>query len=72
MGEKVDFNAQSERKAAAVSVYTIEECAQNHKQFGTSYEIVVVALKQSGKDTVTFEQAQKIVSAFMKRKPGKK
>lgn len=46
------------------SVYTSEELAKNHKAFGTSYEIVAVALRQAGKKAATFSEAQKIIDKF--------
>lgn len=46
------------------SVYSAEELAKNHKAFGTSYEIVVIALRQAGKEAATFTEAQKIIEKF--------
>lgn len=46
------------------SVYTAEDLANNHKAFGTSYEIVAVALRQAGKKAATFTEAQKIIDKF--------
>ena len=50
--------------AARESVYTAEELATNHKVFNTSYEIVVVALRQAGKNTATFAEAKQIIENF--------
>jgi hypothetical protein len=52
---------------ANVSVYTVDELAENHKLFKTSYEIVVVALRKAGKETASFAEAQKIIESFKKR-----
>lgn len=46
------------------SIYTAEDLAKNHKSFGTSYEIVAVALRQAGKKAATFSEAQKIIDKF--------
>ena len=53
-------------KAAAVreSVYTAADLAANHKAFNTSYELVVVALRQAGKDAATFAEAKNIIEKF--------
>lgn len=53
--------------ASPASVYTAEELAQNHKAFGTSREIVCVALKLANKKTATFSEAQKIIDTFRKK-----
>lgn len=49
---------------SGVSVYTAAELAANFKAFNTSREIVVVALRQAGKETATFEEAKAIVNKF--------
>lgn len=46
------------------SVYSAKELAENHKVFGTSYEIVDVSLRLAGKKTATLKEAQKIVNDF--------
>ena len=46
------------------SVYTAKELADNHKVFGTFREIVVVALRNAGKETATFAEAKKIIEEF--------
>ena len=50
--------------AAQESVYTAAELADNHKEFRTSYEIVVVALRLAGKQTATFTEAKHIIEKF--------
>lgn len=45
-------------------VYSAEELAANHKAFRTSYEIVVIALRQAGKDAATFTEAKSIIEKF--------
>ena len=44
--------------------YTAAEIADNHKALGTYREIVIVALRQAGKETATFAEAKSIVEAF--------
>lgn len=46
------------------SVYSAEELANNHKAFGTYREIVVVALRQAGKESATFAEAKTIIEKF--------
>lgn len=50
------------------SVYTVKELADNHKIFGTYREIVVVALRQAGKDTATVSEAKAIIDKFKNKK----
>lgn len=58
--------AKAETKAAvpAVSVYSAEELANNHKVFNTSREIVVVALRLAGKEKATVAEATTIIEKF--------
>ena len=49
---------------AQESVYTVNEMADNHKVFGTFREIVVVALRNAGKETYTFAEAKDIIEKF--------
>lgn len=57
--------AAAAAKAAPVeSTYTAEELARNHKAFGTSYAIVVVALRQAGKEAATMKEAKTIIQKF--------
>ena len=46
------------------SVYTADELADNHKVFGTFREIVVVALRLTGKKTFTLSEAKEIIEKF--------
>lgn len=46
------------------SVYSAAELADNYKAFGTYREIVVVALRQAGKNSATFAEAKAIVDKF--------
>lgn len=48
----------------AESVYTAAELAKNYKILGTSYEVVVVALKLAKKKTATLSEAKKIIENF--------
>lgn len=58
---------KTEAPAAAESIYTAEELANNHKALGTYREIVVVALRQANLKTATFSQAKKVVEKFKHR-----
>lgn len=60
---KVETRA-TKANSATVSVYTAEELADNHKVFGTSREIVVVALRQAGKKAATAAEAKNIIDKF--------
>lgn len=46
------------------SVYSAKELADNYKVFNTSREIIVVALRQAGKKSATFSEAQAIIDNF--------
>lgn len=48
----------------AESVYTARELADNCQLFGTTKDIVLVALRQAGKPITTFSDAQKIIDDF--------
>ena len=50
------------------AVYTAEELVAGHKAFGTSPEIVAVALRVAGLDRATKAQAAKVVEEFRHRK----
>ena len=49
---------------AVESVYTAADLANNHKAFKASREIVVVALRQAGKESATFAEAKSIIEKF--------
>ena len=44
-----------------------ELAAQARQIFGTTPEVVTVALKTTGKDTVTIQEAQKTVKDFLNK-----
>lgn len=46
------------------SVYSASELADNYKLFGTSREIVAVALRCAGKKAATFSDAKRIIQNF--------
>ena len=48
----------------ADSVYSAAELAANNRLFGTGREVVVVALRQAGVDSATFEEAKAILEKF--------
>ena len=63
--------AAAEQAAAPTkkeTVYTAEELVAGHKAFGTSPEIVKVALMSAGLDKATKAQASKVVEEFRHRK----
>ena len=49
---------------AEESVYTASELAAHYKLFGTYREIVIVALRQAGKETATLSEAKSIIEKF--------
>lgn len=52
------------KEKEAESVYSRIELAKNHRAFNTTYEIVSVALKLAGKESATFNEANKIIEEF--------
>lgn len=48
----------------AESVYTAKELAEAHKFFGTTYEIVAVALKLAKKEKATLKETEKLIEEF--------
>lgn len=63
--------AAAEQAAAPTkkeTVYTAEELVAGHKAFGTSPEIVKVALMTAGLDKATKTRAAKVVEEFRHRK----
>ena len=56
--------AVKDTKAAAVSVYSAAELANNHKLFGVNREIVVIALRKAGKKNASFAEAKTIIDKF--------
>ena len=62
---KISVSAQFTKTTKATeSVYSAAELANNAKLFGTSREIVVVALRKAGKKYATFTEAKAIVDKF--------
>ena len=59
--------APAQSAAKQESVYTAAQLADNYKVFGTFREIVVVALRQAGKETATLSEAKKIINDFKNR-----
>ena len=65
------MSKQSETKenvAVAVSEYTVAEFVEQAHIFGTSAEVVAVALREKQVKTATVERAKKIVKDFLERK----
>ena len=59
---------KEKKEQAAASVYTVGQLAEvSEKLFGTDKIIVKAALKISGKETFTENEAVKIVNAFRKK-----
>lgn len=52
---------------AVESKYFIAELVTQHKLFGTSKELVHVALKLSGKKEFTVEEARNIIETYKKK-----
>lgn len=65
--EKAGAKAVTNVAQPTESTYPAAELAKAHKTLGTSYEIVVVALKQAGKERATITEAKEIIARFMKR-----
>lgn len=65
--EEVENVSVTESAPSHESVYTAKELADNHKVFGTYREIVVVALRNAGKETYTLSEAKKIIEDFRKQ-----
>ena len=56
----------------ADATYKVTELAAQARQiFGTTPEVVTVALKTTGKDTVTIQEAKKPVKDFLSKGEGK-
>lgn len=55
-------------KPKAEPVYTIERLAEGHRAFGVSRAIAECALKLSGKESFTKDEAQKIIDDFKTRR----
>jgi len=49
-------------------VYNAEQLAEGYKTFGTTRAIVECALKLSGKDSFTIDEARKIINAFKNKR----
>lgn len=60
------------KAAPAESVYPAAELANNSKLFGTSREIVVVALRLAGKESATITEAKAIIDKFKNQKVNSK
>lgn len=62
--------ASNPKTASTESVYSAAELAANHHLFGTSREIVVIALRKAGKASATVAEAKAIIDKFKSRKVG--
>lgn len=51
-------------QAPAESVYTAADLVNNHRVFKVPREIVVVALRQAGKEAATLTEAKAIIEKF--------
>lgn len=56
-----------ETASAPESVYTARELADNCQVFGTTKDIVLVALRRAGKPVTTFPDAKRIIEEFMNK-----
>lgn len=70
MTEKQEHAPQAEKavpvqvKPALESIYTAEELADSYTLFATSREIVMVALRLTGRKTFTLPEAKRIIETF--------
>lgn len=58
------------KKALVSPKYTVEECGLKARQFGTSREVVLIALREAGResgDLLTFREAKSLVFEFLRR-----
>lgn len=46
------------------SVYSVAELVDNYKLFGVNRDIVVIALRKAGKESITFAEAKAIIDKF--------
>lgn len=46
------------------SVYSVDELVNSYKLFGVNRDIVVIALRKSGKGSLTFSEAKAIIEKF--------
>ncbi len=52
----------------AKPTYTREQLSEGYKAFGTTHAIVDCALKLTGKESFTMDEAKKIVETFRKKR----
>lgn len=64
MATKKSTVVEDAGKTAAVSVYTVEELADNYRTFNTYREIVAIALRKAGREKYTLAEAKAIVEKF--------
>ncbi len=58
----------ADAKTNVKPVYTAAKLVDGYNVFGTTRAIVECALKLSGKDSFTMDEARKIINAFKNRK----
>ncbi len=68
MAKAKETEVKPTEPAQAEQVYTEDDLLRNYKAFGAPREIVKVSLRLSGKKTMTFVEAKKIVDTFRKEK----
>ncbi len=67
----MDKNQGAETNTGAANAkptYTREQLSEGYKAFGTTRAIVDCALKLTGKDSFTMDEARKIVGIFRKKR----
>ena len=63
--EKATKTNKTQLSELQQSVYTADELAAMHVNFGTTADIVKSALKREKKDRCTYAEAEKIVKKFL-------
>ncbi len=67
----MDKNQNAETNTVAASAkptYTREQLSEGYKTFGTTRAIVDCALKLTGKESFTIDEARKYVNIFRKKR----
>ncbi len=67
----MEKNQGAETNTGAANVkpaYTREQLSEGYKAFGTTRAIVDCALKLTGKESFTMDEAKKIVETFRKKR----
>lgn len=60
----VQETTETQEPKTEESVYSIDQLINGYKAFRCNRDLVVVALKLNGKDTMTFSEAERIIEDF--------